>query len=323
MLHNSINISGLNEKKEMNEKNQKKKKIIVINNFFCENNIFICDKIRVSIPTCSDKFEILTSAISFFTPNKEKERNKGKDLYLLEYENNEDEMIDFFEYLSAIKTNPKKYIFTIITTYQKLLKHILLLQKTNIVHFNINYDTICLKKKTEQVLIRDWTNAIITSCKSHLENQSYITKKNDDILTNSPLEIYVLVHMNKYNLETLNVSSIEIICKTYIDNPYLSFITTTFKHKLYLNCVVFLTPLIDMTREKIIDELMKYSHTWDNYALSIIYLHIIASFKHNCVFFRDFFRLLHKNLLIKTGITETIDAFDSLFYKHTEWINVF
>ena len=320
MLHNSINISGLTQKNEKNEKKEKKKKIIVINNFFCENNIFICDKIRISIPTYSDKFEILTSAISLF---KETERNKEKDLYLLEYENNEEEMLGFFEYLSAIKPNPKKYIFTIITTYQKLLKHILLLQKTNIVHFNINYDTICFKKDTEQVLIRDWTNAITTSSNSQLQKQSYITKKNDDISTNSPLEIYVLVHMNKYNLETLNVSSIESICKTYVDNPYLSFITANSKHKLYLNCVDFLTPLIDMTREKIIDEMMKYFHTWDNYALSIIYLHIISSFKHNCAFFRDFFRLLNKNLLTKTGIPETIDAFDSLFYKHTDWITIY
>ena len=339
MLHNSINISGLKQKKQKNEMNEnneknekkKKKKIIVINNFFCENNIYICDKIRNSIPIYSDKFEIVTSAISLFKEKeKEKERNneKDKDLYLLEYQNNEDEMIGFFEYLSAIKSNPKKYIFTIITTYQKLLKHILLLQKTNIVHLNINYDTICFKKDTEQVLIRDWTNAIITtttSCNSRLQNKSYITTKNDDITTNSPLEIYVLAHLNKHNLGTLNVSSIESISKTYVDNPYLSFITDTSKHKIYLNCVVFLTPLIDATRDTIVDEMMKYSHTWDNYALTIIYLHIIASFKDNSVFFRDFFRLLHKNLLTKTGIPETIDAFDSLFYKHTdtEWINFF
>ena len=326
MLHNSINISGLTQKKERNENTQKKKKIIVVNNFFCENNIFICDKIRDSIPTYSDKFEILTSAISLF---KETERNKEKDLYLLEYENNEEEIIGFFEHLSAIKSNRKKYILTIITTYQKLLHHILLLQKTIIVHLNINYDTICLKKGTEQVLIRDWTIAIIaststlTSYNSQLLKQTYLTKKNDDIVTNSPLEIYVLVHMNKYNLETLNVSSIESICKTYVDNPYLSFLTDNSKHKIYLNCVVFLTPLIDATREKIIDELMKYSHTWDNYALSIIYLHIIASFKHNSIFFRDFFRLLNKNILTKTCVSETIDAFDSLFYKHTDWITIY
>ena len=170
-------------------------------------------------------------------------------------------------------------------------------------------------------MIRDWTNAIITLGNS--QKQTYITKKNDDILTNSPLEIYVLVHMNNHNLETLNVSSIETICKTYVDNPYLSFLTETSKHKIYLNCVVFLTPLIDTSKDKIVDEMMKYSHTWDNYALTIIYLHIIASFKDNSVFFRDFFRLLHKNILTKTGIPETIDAFDSLFYKHTEWINFY
>ena len=250
-------------------------------------------------------------------------------MYLLEYENNEEEMIGFFEYLSAIKPNTKKYIFTIITTYQKLLKNMLLLQKTDIVHSNINYDTICFKKDTEQVLIRDWTNAITTSTStstsynSQLQKQSYITTKNDDVSTNSPLEIYVLVHMNKYNLGTLNVSSIETICKTYVDNPYLSFITDTSKHKIYLNCIGVLTPLIDITREKIIDEMMQYSHTWDNYALSIIYLHIIASFKNSCGFFRDFFRLLNKNLFTKTCISESIDAFDALFYKHTEWINVF
>ena len=323
-MNQSINISYFQERENREKqqdnitiKRKQKKKIIVVNNFFCENNIFICDKIRENIPLFSDKFEILTSAISLISSTtiqqKTGEKEKEGDLYLLEYQHNEEELTSFFEYLSAIKSYPKKYIFTIITTYQKLLRNILLLQNTNLVHFNINYETICFDKK-HQVLLRDWTQAInVVTVKN---------RKNTDITTNSPLEIYVLTHMNKHNLETLDITTIETICKTYVNNPYLSFISASSKDKLYMKSVDFLMLMINMPREKIMAEMMKYSYTWDNYSLTIIYLHIVGSFKNKNVFFLDFFRLLNKNLLTKAGIQETIDAFDSLFYKHTDWNSV-
>ena len=321
-LHHSINISGLKREnysidRSKEREKKKKKKIIVVNNFFCENNIFICDKIRESIPTYSDKFEILTSAISI-TPqdlasdsdsdsdsdlesSSSSSSREKKDLYLLEYYYNEEELFGLFE----IKKNSK----IIIHTYQTLLRHLLLLQQANIVHFNINYETICFTKNTQQVLIRDWTNAIHTK-----QHRPYIMTNNikNEIVTNSPVEIYVLHYLIRENLQTLNVESIEIICKKYVDNPYLSFIGATSKEKLYLNSIHFLKQWLSTPREKIMDEIMKYSHTWDNYALTIIYLHMVSSFKHG--FFRDFFRFLNTTLLKKHGIQETIDAFDSFLF---------
>ena len=312
MLHHSINISGLGLKRDNYKVDEKKKKIIVVNNFFCENNIFICDKIRESIPTYSDKFEILTSAISITHQDSDSELDSDsdfdssalrekKDLYLLEYYYNEEELFGLFE----IKKNSKM----VIHTYQTLLRHLLLLQQANIVHFNINYETICFTKNTQQVLIRDWTNAIHTK-----QLRPYIMTNNikNEIVTNSPVEIYVLHYVIRENLQTLNVESIEIICKKYVDNPYLSFIGATSKEKLYLNSIHFLKQWLSTPREKIIDEIMKYSHTWDNYALTIIYLHMVSSFKGG--FFRDFFRFLNTNLLKKHGIQETIDAFDSFLF---------
>ena len=139
MLHNSINISGLHTYPEKIIKPVKQKKIIVTNNFFCENNIFICDKIKEEIPNYLDKFEILSTAISLNVTNS--------DLYLLQYETNEDDLIGIVDYLSTI-TNTKKYIFTIIDSYKKMLRNILLLYKVGISHFNINCDTLCFKNKT-------------------------------------------------------------------------------------------------------------------------------------------------------------------------------
>ena len=216
MLHHSINISGLGLKRDNYKVDEKKKKIIVVNNFFCENNIFICDKIRESIPTYSDKFEILTSAISITHQDSDSELDSDsdfdssswssssrekKDLYLLEYYYNEEELFGLFE----IKKNSKM----VIHTYQTLLRHLLLLQQTNIVHFNINYETICFTKNTQQVLIRDWTNAIHTK-----QLRPYIMTNNikNEIVTNSPVEIYLLHYLIRENLQTLNVEYIEIIC---------------------------------------------------------------------------------------------------------------
>ena len=123
MLHQSIYISGLkNYEQEKEIEQRKKKKIIVVNNFFCENNIFICDKIRDSIPNYSDKFEILTSAISLLSEysdssdssdlsdsdfdladSADSERRNKQELYLLEYQHNEEDLVGFFEIKKCIK----------------------------------------------------------------------------------------------------------------------------------------------------------------------------------------------------------------------------
>ena len=302
MLHNSINISGLHTYPEKIIKPVKQKKIIVTNNFFCEK-----------IPNYLDKFEILSTAISLNVTNS--------DLYLLQYETNEDDLIGIVDYLSTI-TNTKKYIFTIIDSYKKMLRNILLLYKVGISHFNINCDTLCFKNKTTPIL-RDWT----TSLYSNKIKQVDSLLQTPEIYTNSPLEIYVIIYLNKYKPETLKTSSIEIICKKYVDNityQYLSFITANSKNNIYLNSVKFMTQFLDMPREKVKCELMKYSHTWDNYSLSIIYLHIVGNIlvslkKKDSDFCCDWVRLLNKTMLMKLSIQETIDAFDSLFYKHTDW----
>jgi len=323
MLHKSINIAGLMtlETHQPQHQPQPKKKIIVVNNFFCENNICICERIKESIPTWSDKYNLLTSAISLFPSNQErhdKREKKGikgekeKDLYLLEYENNEEELMPFAE----LKRDSKKYIFTIITSYQKLLQSLLLLQKNNIVHFNINFETICFKKE-DHVLIRDFTHAIDMN-RSPLNVTRHLIESINDITTNSPVEIYLLSHMKRHALETVTLESIQTICKTYINNPYLFFLSESTKEKLYINSIDFLKQWIGMPREKITDEIIKLANTWDNYSLSIVYLHAVSSiltFKQKGFFFRDFSRLLMK----KREISETIDAFDSLFFKYMDW----
>jgi len=327
MLHKSINIAGLltletHEPIQPQSQPQPKKKIIVVNNFFCENNICICEKIKESIPTWSDKYNLLTSAISLFSSKKKdvkrekKEKEKEKDLYLLEYENNKEELMSFAE----LKRDSKKYIFTIITSYQKLLQSLLLLQKNKIVHFNINFETICFKKENH-VLLADFTHAIdMSRTPSNIIKQ--LISADTEITTNSPVEIYLLSHMKKHALETVTLESIQTSCKTYINNSYLFFLSESTKEKLYINSMDFLKQWIGMPREKITDEIIKLANTWDNYSLSIVYLYAVSSiltFKQKSLFFRDFSRLLYTTMMKKRGIPETIDAFDSLFFKYTDW----
>ena len=323
MLHKSINIAGLITLDTDHQPHpQPKKKIIVVNNFFCENNICICEKIKESIPSWSNNYNLLTSAIFLFRSNqlkdiKREKKEKEQDLYLLEYETNEEELMPFAE----LKRDSKKYIFTIITSYQKLLRSLLLLQKNNIVHFNINYETICFKKE-DHVLLRDFTHAIdMNRTPSNIIR--HLIESINNITTNSPVEIHLLSHMKKHALETVTLESIQTICKTYINNPYLFFLSESTKEKLYINSMDSLKPCIGLPREKITDEILKMENTWDNYSLSIVYLHAVSSiltlFKPKSLFFRDFFRLLHTTIMTKRKIPETIDAFDSLFFKHTDW----
>jgi len=324
MLFQSMNISVLKQKnlRKKTTSNslcclQNNKTSIVDNDFFCENNIMICNKIKENIDNYSDKFEILKENISL-------NNTESDELYLLQYEKNEDYFIELDKYLDDIIC-PKKKLFTIIHSYKCLLKNIFLLNKIGISHFNINYNNICFYKTLPEPILRNWSNSL--SLDTNIFTEKYIDNvlQYPELCTTNSLEIYTIIYLNKYTPETLTYSSIEVICKKYVDNityQYLNFISPASVNKFYVNSIEFLTQFINIPRNIVKQELMKYSHAWDNYSLSIIYLHIIGNILITVDnlpdFFKDFFNFLNKNIFIKRNIEDTIKAFDFIFYKNRD-----
>ena len=85
-------------------------------------------------------------------------------------------------------------------------------------------------------------------------------------------------------------------------------------------------PVSNSPKSDIIHDILSYSDTWDNYSLSIIYLHVIGtiikvfSLKNN--FMNQFLTLLIKNIhpnpLKRENLKETQQNYENL-YRVTKW----
>ena len=73
----------------------------------------------------------------------------------------------------------------------------------------------------------------------------------------------------------------------------------------------------------IIQDILEYWHTWDNYAFSILYLQLLIGIhkkiKKNNKFIIFFMKLLVKNISIspttRLSVEDTFKQFDTLFYS--------
>jgi hypothetical protein len=84
---------------------------------------------------------------------------------------------------------------------------------------------------------------------------------------------------------------------------------------------------INKPKNEIIIEILQYSHTWDNYELSILYLHIIGNlqrvFSLKDTLINKLTCILSKNIgpdpLKRDTLTKSIEKYNNLFYEFTDW----
>jgi hypothetical protein len=161
-------------------------------------------------------------------------------------------------------------------------------------------------------------------------NISYISKliKNTDDYSYKPIEIHVLFYLIENNLHYLNEDLIENIVDNFIGNlNILKFFSQKYKESYKNTCIAFLKIYIDMPKEDIINDILNYSFSWDNYSLSILFLHIICNFTDffslKETFMNKFIIILLKNIHPfpnkRENLQTTLKNFESLFYEFTDW----
>ena len=107
----------------------------------------------------------------------------------------------------------------------------------------------------------------------------------------------------------------------------LTFFSQKFKESYYKSCIECLKKYINKPKIDIINTFLQFSNTWDNYSLSILYLHITAnttkSFDLNGTFLNKLNILLSKNILPdptkRETLTNSIKNLNNLFYEFIDW----
>jgi hypothetical protein len=241
---------------------------------------------------------------------------------LLQYSNNN--YITFNTFLFNLPT-PSLIISHIIDSYQHLLNSFIELQQNNICYFNFSLKNIVFNKNQKPIL----KNFDLSLIKEEL-NPSYLIKILDKIndFTYKPLEIHVIFYLIKNDENTLSYNSVELISKNFVDNmSILKLFSNNYKESYFLSCIDFLKKYINQPRKIIIEDILKYCDTWDNYALSILYLHLfgnvtrVFSLKDN--FISKITILLTKNVcpdpFKRESIEKTKKNYELLHEQYTDW----
>jgi hypothetical protein len=143
-----------------------------------------------------------------------------------------------------------------------------------------------------------------------------------------PIEIHLLFYLIVNNEETLSIQLMETICENYIKNmSILSFFSENFKKSYKNQCIEFLKKYINKSQTEIIDYIIINYEKWDNYELSILYLHIFGNiirfFSLKETFINKLLFSLIKNIhpepLKRENLKVTLNEYNELFNKMTDW----
>ena len=333
MDHN-INISLItnqitNNRKKMNnnheDNNEKNQTNIASYDFFSMNQIKISE-ILTKIPYYSNYYDIFVD-YDFVDIGRIGEKiieNVGLDLKYIVFNYNDEKRIGFRDFLFNLSFGNKKFIFSILNTYTNLLNSLIKLNQNGVCFFELCSENIVFSPNSTPFLT-NFSNSLIISDL----NTSYIQNivKNISNYTYKPLEIHVLFYLIVNDEKTLSLSFIQDICSNYVKTmDILSLFSQNYKESYEKACVETLKKYINKPKLAIIADILNYSQYWDNYSLSILYLHIIGNisnfFSLKGTFMNKFTLLLIKNIhpnpLKRETLQETRENFDNLF-ENADW----
>jgi hypothetical protein len=321
-----INKQLIQKRHESNNNDDNLTKIVPYH-FFTINEININSKIN-KIPYYSNHYNVIID-YDFIDISKIDEKIvENMDLmenkkYIICHYNNE-KRISFHDFLFNM-CDIKEFMLNILTSYSKLLNSLIILNEENICFFELNTVNIVFSNNNSAVLENFQNSLVINEL-----NESYITNiiKNIDNYTYKPLEIHVLFYLIIYDESSLSLSFIEYICSNYVQNmSILSLFSKDYKDSYEKACVETLKKYINMPKSAIINDILKYYEYWDNYSLTIIYLHIIGHitriFSLKGTFLNKFNLLLVKNIhpnpLKRETLKTTIKKYEELFEEFVDW----
>ena len=189
------------------------------------------------------------------------------------------DLVYFDAYLSSLSSS-KKYIYKLIEGYRTLLGSLNLLVSNQIIHNSLNCNTIVVNK--ESPILTNFSRSIDLQNSAFNWSQYFLLRKLDKFC---PVEFYLLQYQvtNKQELSMYNIETIikefskDCLKDSKIDINFSYFVKYTNKSFL-----------------KNLEEALKYWNTWDNYALSMVYLDMLNNtfLNKDNKFISDFMKLL-------------------------------
>lgn len=249
-------------------------------------------------------------------------KDKDVEYVLMEMDYIKNEPFD-----KMIETSSDKDIMkTLLEGYRFLLNSFSLLLSKRIVHFDIKLENVLFEVNTKNPIIIDFGISInmndVTADVDNLKKYFYIFAPDYYLW---PLEVHLLAYFAKINgTSSLNEKDIARIVNQFVDkNDILKQFDDVFVGKYRSNCFKTLNRYIGKNPHNVINMLLESYTTWDNYALSIMYLNIFnflfdQGFKKNVILtkFHDVLTTnISPNFRERLTVQETTERFNKLLYS--------
>lgn len=338
-MNTNIEISNINKHFLIKIKNslEKRKNITKIYplNFTSINEVEICEKIS-KIPYYENNFNIIVDYdfIKFGELNEKMVENiqtinndniyNNKKLVLFQYKN--EKCIEFNIFLLNLYT-PKSFIFHVLESFSYLLNSLIILNSKNICFFNLSDENIVFNLDCgEKPILQNFGKSIQLS----KINEIYISKiiNSIDNYTYKPLEVHILFYLIKNDLDTISLLFIEEISEHFVRNlDILTLFSQKYIETFKISCVNSLKKYINQPKIDIINDIIERANTWDNYSISVLYLHIIGNicrvFSLKGTFMNKWLDKLLKNIhpdpLKRETLTQTKEEFICLYNEFSDW----
>ena len=314
-----------NESIEKTKKQIQKQKIhkIVEIDFFLENELTNQKKIN-KINNRKNNYYLCENSKELKITNIDEDSRKIKGQHiikdntiLLEFEDRQ--IINLKPYLKKLNSSTK-YLLTIINFYKHLLNSINLLVNNNIFHNHINFDSIVVDK-FEYPLLTNFSFSIDCSRNDIFQYIKHFIITYEPTYLEWPIELHILSYLLTNNLNSLSSNNIEniihdVIKNNIILNTFGDNVVSSFREE----CLQYFKKYVNQSYEYILTDILQYSHTWDNYALSILFLRMLIGI-HRTIKIKNKFIILFMKLLVynihlnpskRNTIDLTITKFDTL-----------
>ena len=247
---------------------------------------------------------------------------------LLRYNLNISKYQPLGDYLATVEY-PSHFLSNMLDIYSKVLNSLLELEKMNICFFCLSADNILIdQNSTTVVVLSDFKNSLQDSDDSNGDFTRILEKTT--CYTYKPIEIHVVHYLLKINGAPLSYSSIDEISTYFAEKmEFLNHFDEEYKTKYYHDCVQYLkSKYLNKTQDHIISEIRRGTRkTWDNFALSILFLHIfknmIQVFSLNNTIINELVIILKQNLdpvpTQRHTLSYTADAVGKLLLKTQDW----
>ena len=310
-------------------KKRKRKKAIhkvVLNNFYLTNELTNIKRIRnnkMHFYVCENSSELKIIEFEEEMSSLDLCKDvKKDDTVLLKFQDREIIYLKtYLKNLNSALNSQKKYILTIIDFYKYLLLSVDLLVNQKIVHNNINFDSIVVDNNYPLISNFSFSIDILRLYNNDEEYIKHFIIAYEPSYLEWPLEFHILSYLLTNKLNSLSSYNIEnIICSVIDNHTILKTFGDSFVSSYKEEALNYFKKYINRTYNYILTDVLQYYDTWDNYALSIMFLRMLIELHRNIKIQNKFIILfmkllvcnIHLNPLKRLSISLTTNKFESI-----------